>query len=336
MENIQVRWWNPVTLIPFGLLSILLAYALLWPNLMRTRISPEDSRRLASNRAEETTPSPNASPRPAKVAASIVGEISGGEHDAMRMGSSSNTTADFGRKLVRSGSIQAVVKDPITTAQQVEKVAQQLGGFVESSEILGTKEESSASIVIRVPAARLQDAEKQIGGLAVRIENETTTVTDSTRDYVDREARLRNLRAEEAQYLTIMKSASHVRDMLAVSEKLSEVRGEIEQEQAEFETLSRQVETASLKIALRTEVDTQVLGMQWRPLYQLKLAVHDGMDSVASYAFTMLGLIFQLPAAALWLATVISLVALAWRVLRWSWRRFFVHPTDAPAVNSAT
>ena len=334
MENVHARWWNPATLIPVGLLSVLIAYALLSPNLLRTRIPAEESRRVASMAAEQTTLAPFASPRPAKLAEGAVGGVPGGIGSLPLGTSLTNTAADFGRKLVRSGAIQAVVKNPNAAAQQIEKVVLQLGGFVESSEILGTKNDASAFIVIRVPADRLQEAEKQISDLVVRIENETTTVSDSTRDYVDREARLRNLRAEEAQYLAIMRSANHVKDMLAVTEKLSDVRGEIEQGQAEFETLSRQVETASIKISLSTEVDTQVLGIQWRPLYQVKVAVRDGLSSVADYAITMLGLIFQLPAAALWLATVISLAALSWRILRWVWRTFFVFSQPAPAKAS--
>jgi hypothetical protein len=330
METAESGWWNSAKLIPVGLASLLIVSAMLLPDLLRTRVPPEESSRLASVRTEQTTLPPG-SPLAAKVEGGVVGGVPGGVPALRLRTSSMNAAADFGRKLVRSSAIQAVVKDPTATAQQIEKVAQQLGGFVESSEILGTKEDSTASLVIRVPADRLQEAEKRVNGLAVRIENETTTVTDSTRDYVDREARLRNLHAQEAQYLTIMKGASHMKDMLAVTEKLSDVRGEIEQEQAEFETLSRQVETASLKIALRTEVDTQVLGIQWRPLYQLKLAVRDGLDSMANYAVTMLGLLFEVSAAALWLATVIFLGVVSWRILRWVWRTFFVLSPTTPA-----
>ena len=38
--------------------------------------------------------------------------------------------------------------------------------------------------------------------------------------------------------------------MLAVTEHLSEVRGQIEQQQAEFNALSRQIETVALTISL--------------------------------------------------------------------------------------
>jgi hypothetical protein len=325
MENTHVGWRSPVTLIPLGLLTLIIAYALT-PNLSRTQNLPPEPGGLASLRGEETPRPPASTPRTATFGEGVVAGVPGGLH----VPNSPNASADFGRKLVRSSSLQVVVKDPLATAQRIERLAQQLGGFVESSEILGTKDNSSASIVVRVPSSRLEDAKKQISGLAVRVENETTSVTDSTRDYVDREARLRNLHAEEAQYLAIMKTASHIKDMLAVTEKVSDVRGEIEQQQAEFETLSRQVETASLKISLRTEMDTQVFGVQWRPLYQLKLAARDGLDSLASYSTTMLGVIFQLPAAALWVSTILLFAVLAWRVLRWVWRTFLALSPTMP------
>ena len=74
--------------------------------------------------------------------------------------------------------------------------------------------------------------------LGLRVENEKIAAEDVTRQYVDQDASIRNLRAEEAQYLTILKRATTVKDMLAVTENLSEVRGQIEQQQAEFNALS--------------------------------------------------------------------------------------------------
>jgi len=66
-----------------------------------------------------------------------------------------------------------------------------------------------------------------------------------------------------------MKSAAKVQDMLEVSRKLSEVRGEIEQQQAEFATLSKQVETVALTLALRAEPVVPAVA-HWRPCTSCK------------------------------------------------------------------
>ena len=120
-----------------------------------------------------------------------------------------------------------------------------------------------------------------------------------------------------------MKGAHTVKDALEVSEKLSNVRGQIEQQQAEFEALSKQVETVAISVSLRTEAEAQVFGLHWRPLHQLKLAVRGGLDSFGDYVVAMAGSIFLLPTILLWLMTILLGAAFGWRVLRWVGRVFF-------------
>jgi Domain of unknown function (DUF4349) len=163
------------------------------------------------------------------------------------------------------------------------------------------------------------------------VESEKVEAQDVTRQYVDQDANLRNLRAEEAQYLSILKQAHTVKDTLAVSEKLSEVRGQIEQQQAEFDTLSKQIETVAITIALRAEAEAEVFGLQWRPLYQMKLALRDGLDALADYAGSMTSIVFYLPAVLLWMATIFVGAVVGWRILRWVARVFFAWPRQ-PAV----
>jgi cell division protein FtsL len=231
--------------------------------------------------------------------------------------------ATIDRKLVRTGSLELTVKCPADAAEQIRLMAEGMGGYLETAQIGGTKDAPTADITIRVPAARFGDATLGIRKLAARVESEKTEAQDVTRQYVDLEARLHNLRAEEAQYLVIMKSAYKVDDLLEVSEKLGEVRGQIEQQQAEFQTLSKQVETVAITISLRALADAQVFGLNWRPLYQLKLAARDGLDAIADYAATMTAVLFYVPVILAWSLTILFAVVVAWRLFRWTSRRFF-------------
>lgn len=237
------------------------------------------------------------------------------------------------RKMVRTASLDLVVKEPGEIAEKIRTLSESMGGFLVSSEIRGEQEFGGGSVTIRVPAARYEEARAQIRKLGLRVENEKTEAEDVTRQYVDQAAGLRNLRAEEEQYLSILKQAKTVKDTLDVSEKLSDVRGQIEQQQAEFEALSKQIETVAITVSLRTEAEARVLGLNWRPLYQMKLALRDGLDGLASYATSMMYLVVLLPAIFLWLATIILGGMLAWRLLRWVGRRWFrwkqIEPAEA-------
>jgi len=237
------------------------------------------------------------------------------------------------RKMIRSSLVELVVRKPAEAAEKIRALADGMGGFLVSSEISGGPDAASGSLTIRVPAARFEEARAEIRKLGLRVESEKVEAQDVTRQYVDQDASLRNLRAEEVQYLAILKQAHTVKDTLEVSSKLSDVRGQIEQQQAEFDALSKQIETVAITVSLRAEAEAQVLGLHWRPLYEMKLALRDGLDAVAGYAVAMISIVFYLPAVVLWTVTIVLGAAVGWKTLRWVARVFFAWPKQAAAQN---
>jgi len=236
------------------------------------------------------------------------------------------------RKMIRTSSIEMIVQRPAEEAEKIRALAEREGGFLVSSEMRGEQDATGASLTIRVPAARFEGVRAEIRKLGLRVETEKVEAQDVTRQYVDQEANLRNLRAEEAQYLGILKQAHTVKDTMEVSEKLSEVRGQIEQQQAEFSALSKQIDTVAITVSLRGEAEARVFGLNWRPLYQMKMALRDGLDGVADYASEMTAILFYLPTVLLWLGTILLGAAAAWRVMRWAGRRVFGWQKTAAAV----
>lgn len=295
--------------IAIGGLILLIWAAMAVPNLSRLRPTPQTAL-VARDNLASTPLKPTAIPSMRELSSVVGGAMP-----------SPKAETDIGRKLVRSISLSLVVQRPAEIVDRISALAENLGGYLVSSEG-GGQSATSAALTIRVPVARFEEARASIRGLAMRVETEKIEAQDVTRQYVDEDASLRNLRAEEAQYLSILKQASTVKDLLAVSEQLSEVRGQIEQQQAEFNALSRQVETVLIAIQLRTESEAQVAGLNWRPLYQLKIALRDGLDGVASYGTAMITVLFFLPAVLLWTATVVGGVLLVVKIVSWLRRRY--------------
>ena len=316
-------------------IGLLIVAAIATPNLLRSRLAANESADVATLRRMYESTRPQAARHSATAGASLQKERLIAEADSVVSSVASTRTAETDasatadRKLVRTAALELTVQSPADAAENIRHLAESLGGYLESAQIGGTKEAPTADITIRVPAARFEDAKAQIRGLAARVESEKTDAQDVTRQYVDMEARLRNLRAEEAQYLAILKSAYKVEDLVQVTEKLSEVRGEIEQQQAEFQTLSKQVETVAITISLRAFADTQVFGMNWRPLYQLKIALRNGLEALGDYAAAMVAILFYVPVTLAWVLTILLAAVVAWRVFRWTAQRFFAWPRAA-------
>jgi hypothetical protein len=220
------------------------------------------------------------------------------------------------RRLVRTSSIDLLVKSPAESAEKIRSLTEHVGGFLVKLQTNGAQDATNATLTIRVPVARFAEVGAEIRKLSLRLEGEQMEAEDVTRQYVDQQARLRNLHAQEAQYLVILKLAKTVKDTLEVSEKLNGVRGEVEQQQAEFEALSKQVETVAVTVSLHSEAEANLFGLNWRPLYELKLAAMQGLEGLADYATAMFSLVFYLPAILLWLATILAGAALGWKILR--------------------
>lgn len=225
------------------------------------------------------------------------------------------------RKIIRNASLSLIVNDVSESTQKITSVASAAGGFIEKATQTNTAGHS-ASITVRVPAQKLDQVMAEVKRLAASVENESVEVRDVTREYIDVDAHLRNAKAEEAQYLLILKRAVTIKDTLDVTEKLSDVRGRIEQLQGEMNYLSSQIEMSTLEISLRSEAEATVAGIHWRPLRQAKIAVSEMLSGLADWADAVIAFVVNLPLILVWLFSIVVLLVVAVRIIVFLWRRF--------------
>lgn len=291
-----------------GLVAIPLVFAaVLVPNLLRSRVASKAAH-FASLRIEKFA---------ALQSASLATKAEFSEPEE---------PASPDRKLIRTYSLNLIVQSPAEIADKLRSLVESVGGFLVSSETAGGQDSANASLTVRVPVTHFEEIRAEIRKLGLRVENEKLDAQDVSRQYVDQEARLRNLSAEEVQYLGILKRASTVKDTLEATGKLSEVRGQIEQQQAEFNALSKQVETVAMSVSLYREADVRVFGLNWRPLYQLKMSAREGVLALGDYVASMTAFLLYLPAVLLWLATMLAAGSIGWRLVKWVARTFFGFP----------
>ncbi len=235
------------------------------------------------------------------------------------------------RKIIKDGLLSLLVKKVEDSIQNIQALAKTMGGFVGSLQVYeasdGTK---SGNITIRVPADRFEEALAAVKNFAVKVERENVTAQDVTETFIDLEARLKNLEAQEIQYLEILKRAFSIEDILNVQQRLGDVRGQIEQIQGQIQFLSRQVDMSTITVSMISEADIQVLGIRWRPLFVVKQSFYNMMSGLAGYVDSMIAFIFFLPRLILWLATIFFLIYICWRIIKWLRQKFFP-PRDTSA-----
>jgi hypothetical protein len=250
-------------------------------------------------------------------ASGTLGAVPGGVSRAaveMRVAPSQDHTD---QQIIRSGTLEIIVTDPLQAAEQLHDLATHLSGFVVSSKVSGSDERTrSAQVTVRIPADYFDEARAQVRTIAKTVEQDNTEARDVTREYVDQQATLRNSRAEEAQYLAILKHATAVKDVLEASSKLAEVRGRIDEQEADLRFLRHQVEMSLLTINITAMAEAHVFGIRWTPLYKAKLSLHGAISAMADYGDSIVELFLNIPVIAMWGFTIVALLKVGWIVLR--------------------
>ena len=154
-----------------------------------------------------------------------------------------------GRQLIVEAWIGLEVSDIDRLVRQVEEVATQRGGWLESSQIYGEGGYRGATIAVRVPADRLANTMDTFRALG-RVVDEGITSTDVTERLIDNEAHLTAWYTQEERLITLLENAPTVEDVINIERRLAEVRADIERVEATQRDLANRVATSLITVNL--------------------------------------------------------------------------------------
>jgi hypothetical protein len=230
------------------------------------------------------------------------------------------TAADLlGRKVIRNGSLDLEVESVADAYDRASTVASDLGGYVAESSFSGAADAKSASIVIRVPADRYDQALAQLRGLAKDVRSVSSTAQDVTGEVTDLEAALRNLRAVEAQYVDLLSRAQSIPDILQVQERLQAVRADIERTEGRRALLTRLTDLATISVQL-SPIPTAPAQVQTRGLLEAAAdAWESSLDTIRQVAVVGVAVVvyswWLLPVAAVVSFVILRLVRMRRRAV---------------------
>jgi len=197
-------------------------------------------------------------------------------------------------RIVYTGSLQLVVADLEPALASAKSTVLATGGYIGASQESNDGDRPVATITYRIPAARWDDAIRDLRGLATKVVAEQTEATEVGGQIVDLEARLRNLRASETSLQGIAEGTGKVADLLQVEAQLTDVRGQIEQLDGQRAQLEDQVAYGTLVTTFGLEVvQVQEAAAGWDPAQDV-----DGATA------TLIGAGQALVSAAIWFGIV--------------------------------
>ncbi|MEH1788717.1 DUF4349 domain-containing protein [Nostoc sp.] len=161
-------------------------------------------------------------------------------------------------QLIKKAAISLTVNSVDQTIDAVSQIINKQQG-----DLIGLKQQQpkndnpryTATIQLRIPENLLESTLEQLAKLGT-VESRNITAEDVGDRLVDFQARLTNLQKTEANLQKIMDRAGSIRDVLSVSQELSNVRETIEQIDAQLKNLKNQVAYSTITLNLEAAVSS--------------------------------------------------------------------------------
>ncbi len=207
------------------------------------------------------------------------------------------------RVVLKSAALRLVIESAESALADITQLTDEMGGWVVSSNssriaLASGHEVTRASITVRVPAERFDDALATFKAGALSVDSETIDGQDVTQEYVDLTSRITNLEAAEQQLQTIMDSATRTEDVLNVHNELVRIRGEIEVARGQLRYYDESAAFSSISIELVPEaLETPIQIAGWSPEGTARsafLALLNVLRFLADAAITLVILVLPL------------------------------------------
>jgi hypothetical protein len=153
--------------------------------------------------------------------------------------------------LIRNGQASVEVDKLDPAIARLRQLATQLGGYVANSSIVGGRDQvRSATLELKIPAARFDQAVNGLGGIG-KVESVTSTAEDVGEEFVDISARVTNAKRLEERLVSLLeRRTGKLEDVLAVERELARVREEIERYEGRLRYLSTRVAESTLSVTV--------------------------------------------------------------------------------------
>jgi hypothetical protein len=148
------------------------------------------------------------------------------------------------RMLIWRAQLGVEVGDVNEAARQAGDMARAAGGLVEREWNDG---ETTRSLTLRVPMTVFSNTVSSLEQMGTVL-NRNVSSDDVTEEFVDTDARLKNMIALRDRLRELLAKATEVKDLLAIETELGRIQGDIESMEARLRSLKGQVDLSEINI----------------------------------------------------------------------------------------
>lgn len=130
-------------------------------------------------------------------------------------------------KLILNANLTLETQDFDKASADIEKMAADAGGYLESSSLSGDAGSRHASYVLRIPQEKFEAFYEQLGS-SVHVVYSSRSSEDVTEQYTDIETRLATLTTKHERLLALLDQADKMEDIISLENALADCEYEID------------------------------------------------------------------------------------------------------------
>ncbi len=225
------------------------------------------------------------------------------------------------RMLIKNVYLNVESEDVEAMMHNVEKRVDQLGGYVESTNMDNTKysnsERKTATIVARVPVEKLDSFVDEVEGQS-NVLSKNSNAEDVTLKYVDMQSKLESYQTEYDRISELLKEADDLDTIIALEGRLTEIRYQIESYGSQLKVMKNQATYSTITLNITQVIEYTPVTVEEKTRFE---RMCDGFVSNCKRVWNgildfFVGLVIALPVLIIWAIIIAAIVLIIKAIIR--------------------
>ncbi|MCR5509256.1 MAG: DUF4349 domain-containing protein [Lachnospiraceae bacterium] len=217
------------------------------------------------------------------------------------------------RMLIKNVYMSVESEDVERMMHNVEKRVEQLGGYIESTNLENQKYSSSerktANIIARVPVEKLDSFVDEVGEQS-NVLSKSSSAEDVTLRYVDMQSKLESYQTEYDRISELLEKADDLDTIIALEARLTEVRYQIESYGSQLKVMKNQATYSTINLSITQVIEYTPVMVEEKSRIE---RMADGFVSNCRKVWNGLldfgvGFVIALPVLIIWAAVIIVII----------------------------
>lgn len=159
------------------------------------------------------------------------------------------------RKLIAKGSVQIESEKPEEYRTMLSSLAKQTNFYVSSEDESSYNNTKHYTLTVRIPSKNFNLFVDKLENEKGKVISKSISVEDVTAEFLDTQKRIENKKTLESRFISLLKIAKIMKDIIELEREINEVRNEIESMEGRIKYLANQISFSTLDLTISSPYD---------------------------------------------------------------------------------